>query len=54
MCLWCNEESEPEMILLQKELRTIRERRCSICGKILAAYLMEEGNFMSDVRKFPN
>jgi len=42
------------MNILKKTHGNVRERRCSKCGKVLAAYLMEEGDFMPRIRKFQN
>jgi hypothetical protein len=42
------------VVILKKENGDVRERRCAKCHKILAAYLVGEGNFMGNVRKFEN
>lgn len=54
VCPWCEKETVPKMVILRKEHGNVRERRCAKCNKILAAYLVEEGNFMGNVRKFEN
>ena len=54
VCPWCEEKAEPNVVILKKENGDVRERRCAHCGKVLAAYLMEEGDFMSGIRKFRN
>ena len=53
-CPWCLEKAVPKMQMLKKENGLVRERRCAECGKILAAYLADEGDFISMVRKFDN
>ena len=54
MCPWCENKMVPEISLLEKEKGNIRERRCTSCGKVLAAYLVEEGDFLRSIRKFQN
>jgi len=54
VCPWCEEKTVPQMVILKKEHGDVRERRCSLCGKVLAAYLAQEGDFMRGVRKFQN
>lgn len=54
VCPWCEEKSVPKVVILKKENGDVRERRCSKCNKILAAYLVGEGGFMGNVRKFEN
>ncbi len=51
-CPWCGAETKPKTSLFRKQYGEVRERRCSICSKILAAYLEEEGEFMSRIRVF--
>jgi len=53
-CPWCGETRVPTINVLVKPYGEVRERRCTYCGKVLAAYLMEEGDFMSGIRKFRN
>jgi uncharacterized Zn finger protein len=53
-CPWCSEMTEPEIKVLKKEWGNVRETRCANCGKVVAAYLVEEGDFMSGIRAFPN
>ncbi len=52
ICPWCETKTVPKISNLKKENGEVRERRCGSCGKILAAYLVEERNFMSRIRKF--
>ncbi len=54
LCPWCGDKNLPKKAVLDKPHGTIGERRCSSCGKVLAAYLVEEGDFMSTIRKFEN
>jgi len=54
VCPWCGGETVPRMEILEKEHGKVRERRCGLCGKVLAAYLLEEGDFMNRIRKFQN
>ena len=51
-CPWCGEMTVPKVSLSKKEHGDVRERRCSKCGKILAAYLEQEGDFLMDMRTF--
>jgi NAD-dependent SIR2 family protein deacetylase len=51
-CPWCGAEGKPETNLLKNAHGEVRERRCSHCGKVLAAYLEEEGEFMPKTRAF--
>lgn len=53
-CPWCEKKAVPKVVILKKEKGNVRERRCSRCNKILAAYPVEEGDFMNSVRKFGN
>lgn len=53
-CPWCLENAVPKMQILRKENGLVKERRCSECGKVLAAYLDGEGDFLKAVRKFEN
>lgn len=53
-CPWCEKKIVPKVSLLKKQLGEVRERRCSECGKILAAYLVEEGDFLPKIRTFAN
>jgi len=51
-CPWCREKTEPKDSLLKKKCGNIQERRCAKCGKVLAAYLEEEGSFLTKIRTF--
>ena len=54
-CPWCGEvipASEVKMRRYENDYGTVIERRCAKCTKVLAAYLEEEGNFLSKIRKF--
>jgi len=52
-CPWCSEMTTPKLNRSKNDSgHIIVERECSHCGKILAAYLEEEGNFLPDVRTF--
>jgi hypothetical protein len=53
-CPWCGEVTLPKVSVLKRQYGDVRERRCSNCKKVLAAYLVEEGDFMSSIRKFQN
>ena len=54
ICPWCETRGVPELRTLKKEDCSVRERRCRKCGRVLAAYLQEEGDFMRKIRKFSN
>jgi ribosomal protein S27AE len=51
-CPWCGETSRPKTSLVTKRHGEVKERRCSKCGKILAAYLESEGEFLKNIRAF--
>ena len=53
-CPWCEKKSEPVVKILKKANGTLKERRCTECGKLLAAYLDGEGDFLKGIRKFEN
>ena len=53
-CPWCEKKVTPEMKILKKANGTVKERRCTECGKLLAAYLDGEGDFLKAIRKFEN
>jgi hypothetical protein len=52
ICPWCETKTVPKIRILKKEYGDVRERRCTNCKKVLAAYLVEQGDFMSSIRKF--
>lgn len=54
ICPWCEKETAPETVMREKAHGKVRERRCAECGKVLAAYLADEGPFMRSVRKYEN
>lgn len=54
ICPWCEKQIVPKVSMLEKGHGSVRERRCSECGKVLAAYLVKEGDFMMSVRKYEN
>ena len=51
-CPWCGEMVVPEPKVVQRKAAAVVERKCPACGKILAAYLEEDQNFMPKIRKF--
>ena len=51
-CPWCGEVVMSKGSQSENEYGHIVERRCSRCGKVLAAYLEEEGTFFPDIRTF--
>jgi ribosomal protein S27AE len=53
-CPWCGEASGTKEKLLKKTYGEVRERRCPNCGKILAAYLADEGQFLPKMRSYQN
>jgi len=53
-CPWCEELTVPKVTFSRNQYGEIKERRCSACGKVLAAYLADEGDFMRSVRKYEN
>ena len=53
-CPWCGQKAEPVLKTQRKANGTVKERRCNECGKVLAAYLDGEGDFLKAIRKFEN
>ena len=54
-CNWCGETIQvPEVKVkrVKNDYGTVIERRCPKCGKVLAAYLEEEGDFLPRIRTF--
>ena len=54
-CPWCEQVIPTVTIeakVIDNDFSHVRERRCSKCGKVLAAYLEEEGEFLSRIRTF--
>jgi len=54
MCPWCGQKTKPKLYMKKMKYGKVRERRCGYCGKVLAAYLADEGDFMKGVRKYEN
>lgn len=51
-CPWCGETMIPEVKHHKNNYGEVVERACSNCGKILAAYLEEAGDFLMKMRSF--
>jgi len=54
-CPWCGQAVPvPEVKIAAKksDYADVKERRCPKCGKILAAYIENEGNFLPRIRTF--
>ena len=51
-CPWCGEMAVPKISILKKKYGDVTERRCTNCGKVLAAYLEQEGEFMKKMRSY--
>ena len=51
-CPWCEEMTVPKVNLVKRKAAEVRERRCSKCNKVLAAYLESEGDFLEKIRTF--
>jgi len=54
-CPWCGEVILVSGVKVQRyknDYGTVIERRCAKCNKVLAAYLEEEGDFLSKIRTF--
>jgi len=51
-CPWCGERVEAEVKHHKKAYGDIVERICPKCGKVLAAYLEQEGDFLMKMRSF--
>ena len=53
-CPWCGEIADVKEKLIKKTHGEVRERRCVNCGKVLAAYLSDEGQFLPKMRSYQN
>jgi DNA-directed RNA polymerase subunit RPC12/RpoP len=53
-CAWCGHEAAAEAQAVETERGVVNEYRCSGCGRLLAAYLGEAGDFLSKIRALPN
>ena len=51
-CPWCGETVVPEMKRRKNAYGDVVERSCSKCGKVLAVYLEQEGDFLMKMRSF--
>jgi ribosomal protein S27AE len=51
-CPWCGERVTPEAKVMQRKVAEVVERRCPRCGKVLAAYLEQDRDFMPKIRTF--
>lgn len=51
-CAWCGEMTVPKVGHPKNDYGDIIERRCSKCGKVLAAYLEQKEDFLPDIRTF--
>ena len=51
-CAWCGKVTIPKVSHYKNDYGDIIQRRCSECGKVLAAYLEKEGNFLPRIRTF--
>jgi len=51
-CPWCNEKTVSKITVKKKQHGVVKERRCTECGKVLAAYLQGEGDFLPRIRTF--
>jgi hypothetical protein len=51
-CVWCGEVVVPQVRIIHNDCGNVKERRCTRCNTILAAYLEEEGRVLDKVRSF--
>jgi phage FluMu protein Com len=52
-CPWCETVDVPVQVSnIQSGVNTIVERRCELCGKIIASYVLGEGDFLPKIRVF--
>jgi len=51
-CPWCGERVTPEPKVIHRKVAEVVERRCPQCGKVLAAYLEQDRDFMPKIRTF--
>jgi len=54
VCPWCERATNSIVRILKMPHGDVRERRCIECGKVLAAYLVDEGDFLDEIRIFSN
>jgi hypothetical protein len=52
ICPWCNEKTVTTKNILKKANSQVKERRCTNCEKILAAYTEDEKDFLPKIRVF--
>ena len=53
-CPWCEEMTLPKINHVKNDYGNVLERRCHKCGKVLAAYFEQEGDFLPGTRTFSN
>ena len=53
-CPWCNGFGAPKLRIIKRAGGDVRERICSECNQVIAAYLATEGNFFPKIRVFEN
>jgi hypothetical protein len=53
-CPWCGVVSIPKLKIIKRSGGDVRERICSECDQVIAAYLATEGNFFPKIRVFDN
>jgi len=51
-CPWCGETAVPEVKLRKNVYGEVMERLCPRCGRVLAAYLEQEGDFLMRIRSY--
>ena len=51
-CPWCAKTVKAEVKRFANDYGNVIERNCTECGNVLAAYLEEEGEFLSKMRSF--
>lgn len=51
-CAWCEESVPVKDRIYKNSYGEIKERRCSQCGGIIAAYLVEKQPILEEVRTF--
>lgn len=54
-CNWCSEMLPVPQVIVEESRNSygsVVERRCPKCGGVLAAYLKDEGEFLTKMRTF--
>ena len=53
-CPWCQENTSAKGKVSDNKLGRVNTRQCDKCGKVLASYLVGEGDFLPKIRVYGN